>query len=47
MPAAEAVETFAGSWELPEQRRSRLSADEKTVGLKGDGGREPGAGSGC
>jgi hypothetical protein len=26
------------------QQRSSLSAEEKTVGLKGDGGREPGTG---
>jgi hypothetical protein len=47
MPAAEAAEMLAGFWELRELRRSRLAAEEKTVGLKGDGGREPGAGGGC
>jgi hypothetical protein len=37
-------ESSAGSWGLPGQQRSSLPAEEKTVGLKGDGGREPGAG---
>jgi hypothetical protein len=35
-------ESSAGSWRLPGQQRSSLSAEEKTIGLKGDGGREPG-----
>jgi hypothetical protein len=37
---------IAGSRGLREQQRRSLSAGEKTVGLKGDGGREPGAGGG-
>jgi hypothetical protein len=35
-----------GSRGLREQQRSSLSAEENTVGLKGDGGREPGTGGG-
>jgi hypothetical protein len=41
-----AGESTAGSWGLREQQRSSLSAEEKIVGLKGDGGSEPGAGGG-
>jgi hypothetical protein len=36
----------AGSRGLPEQQRRSLSAGEKIVGLKGDGGRELGADGG-
>jgi hypothetical protein len=31
-----------GAWGLREQQRSSLSAEKKTIGLKGDGGRELG-----
>jgi hypothetical protein len=39
-------ETSARSWGLRKQQRSSLSAEEKIVGLKGDGGSEVGVGGG-